>query len=75
MAREEVKVAKRKAPSQKMMLEVLWRTARCANCDMPVIRGTSDFDHILPLELGGEHDTSNLQLLCEGCHKEKPLVI
>ena len=30
-----------------------------------------ELDHILPLEKGGLHDDSNLQLLCYQCHRKK----
>lgn len=30
-----------------------------------------DVDHIVRLADGGSHDLSNLQLLCESCHREK----
>ena len=31
----------------------------------------SDFDHIIPLALGGKHKLSNIQALCPGCHRLK----
>lgn len=31
----------------------------------------SDVDHIVPLEQGGTNEQSNLELLCEPCHKAK----
>jgi 5-methylcytosine-specific restriction endonuclease McrA len=30
-----------------------------------------DFDHIVPLALGGLNDVTNLQLLCKGCNGTK----
>lgn len=30
-----------------------------------------DFDHIVPLSMGGEHSEANLQLVCRQAHREK----
>jgi len=42
---------------------------RCAECGAM----TPDWhvDHVVPLKDGGEHNTGNMQLLCEKCHKVK----
>ena len=42
---------------------------RCATCGAV----TPDWhaDHIVPIKDGGAHEASNLQLLCEECHKVK----
>ena len=32
---------------------------------------TGNFDHIIPLALGGINDVTNIQLLCESCNKSK----
>jgi 5-methylcytosine-specific restriction enzyme A len=46
---------------------------RCAECTRKVGRGFERFayDHIIALINGGEHRESNLQVLCEQCHKGK----
>lgn len=31
----------------------------------------AEADHIVPLNLGGKNEVSNLQVLCRGCHSEK----
>lgn len=42
----------------------------CATCTRPAI--PAEYDHIIPLILGGEHRESNLQLLCKSpCHAAK----
>lgn len=41
----------------------------CASCGRYV--GRLNLDHIIPRFRGGTHDTSNLQWLCEDCHKRK----
>jgi 5-methylcytosine-specific restriction endonuclease McrA len=44
----------------------------CQHCQRkiaPPLR--AEFDHIVSLILGGQHRESNLQLLCDACHKAK----
>ncbi|HRE73688.1 MAG TPA: HNH endonuclease signature motif containing protein [Flavobacteriales bacterium] len=48
----------------------------CNGCQKDIsgalrIGNTENFDHIIPLEIGGINDVSNIQLLCEGCNKSK----
>lgn len=35
------------------------------------INNTLEFDHIIPLRLGGTNDVSNIQLLCKECNNKK----
>lgn len=61
-----------------------WRGARLAVLrDEPTCRAcrklgrltlARDVDHIVPKELGGSDERSNLQPLCEQCHVEKTIV-
>lgn len=45
---------------------------RCAGCEKPVsLRGGTVVDHILPLELGGLDEPTNLQMLCTDCDRGK----
>ena len=45
---------------------------RCAGCGVVDKTGKSlEVDHILPLELGGDHSDVNLQVLCKPCHSVK----
>lgn len=44
----------------------------CANCTREVGLGLSyAFDHVIALVNGGTHCESNLQLLCDPCHRDK----
>ena len=46
-------------------------SSMCGN----VINGAHEYDHMLPLQYGGKDCCSNLQLLCDECHKFKTLNI
>jgi 5-methylcytosine-specific restriction protein A len=41
----------------------------CAKCGVEA--ATGQYDHIIPLIIGGENRESNLQFLCTPCHKAK----
>ena len=44
----------------------------CLCCQREIARGLRpEFDHIVPLILGGEHREANLQVLCHECHAAK----
>lgn len=44
---------------------------KCSHCLEPTFIGDLEYDHIVPLALGGEHSWENLQPLCKSCHKRK----
>lgn len=45
---------------------------RCALTDVPLVPGVKvQYDHIVPLWLGGENRESNLQAVTEAAHKNK----
>lgn len=48
----------------------------CVNCNKDLtgqinIGGIENFDHIVPLAIGGINDITNIQLLCETCNQSK----
>jgi 5-methylcytosine-specific restriction endonuclease McrA len=48
----------------------VWRRdqGRCSNCGS---RDRLEFDHVIPLAMGGSNTVRNLQLLCESCNRSK----
>lgn len=52
---------------------IAYRASGCCQKCMRAIVGTlrAEFDHAIPLIIGGEHRESNLQLLCHECHGAK----
>lgn len=44
----------------------------CQQCRRPIVgKLRAEFDHIVPLILGGENRETNIQMLCSECHKAK----
>lgn len=44
----------------------------CQKCTRAVVgKLRAEFDHAIPLILGGKHEEANLQLLCHKCHRAK----
>jgi 5-methylcytosine-specific restriction protein A len=44
---------------------------KCALTGRKLRSGEADFDHIVPLSMGGAHAEANLQLVCRVAHREK----
>lgn len=44
---------------------------RCQRCGCVWLPWRDQVDHDVPLEQGGSNDDSNLNLLCDDCHKAK----
>lgn len=62
----------RKKPTLREKVEILRRQALCAECSDRL--SDIEFDHELPLELGGAHSVENLRALCPRCHKAKTAI-
>lgn len=44
----------------------------CGQCGEPIDeKRPADYDHVIPLCIGGEHRESNLALVCRSCHAVK----
>jgi len=70
--REPVTPEKRKAPTLKEQVAVLKKTALCFMCREPLRQKKQiEFDHAIPLALGGKHEVSNINALCASCHRRK----
>lgn len=48
-----------------------WQLGKCAGCQTPLDNQDVEFDHIIPLELGGSNKLENVQALCVPCHRDK----
>jgi 5-methylcytosine-specific restriction endonuclease McrA len=70
--REELIPEKRKALSKKKKLELLIKFPRCPMCgEKWESLSEIDWDHSLPLALGGKQTDDNWQPLHRTCHKQK----
>jgi 5-methylcytosine-specific restriction protein A len=62
----------RKNFSRKVQAEANARAAgKCESCRANLKVGESEYDHILPDDLGGAATLANCQVLCRACHKSK----
>lgn len=60
----------RKRPSRRLIEWILEnQKGQCLSCGAALI--AVEFDHIIPLGLGGENTPDNWAALCPGCHKTK----
>jgi hypothetical protein len=60
--------------SDKLKLQVLVANGgRCCNpkCGKKLVRGDTQFDHVLSVFLGGLTEVGNLECLCVACHAAK----
>jgi hypothetical protein len=63
------KPRRRETISQAVRVEVWQRDrGRCVECDS---QERLEFDHIIPVAMGGGNTSRNLQLLCETCNRRK----
>jgi 5-methylcytosine-specific restriction endonuclease McrA len=71
-AREEVVPEKRKHLSKKMKLEILIKTPKCSHCGERLNNLQDiEWDHIIPLALGGSQELHNWEPVHVNCHKQK----
>lgn len=57
---------------QQLRRLVLSRQPLCVECERAgLVVAATEVDHIVPLAVGGTHDTENLQPLCHSCHSRK----
>jgi len=69
MTSELDKKNKRVPLSQEVKVLVWQRDqGRCAECESQT---SLEFDHVIPLAMGGSNTMRNLQLLCESCNRRK----
>ena len=66
---------RRRLSSSEKQFIVIRQKNKCRFCNEkinthPYICG--DFDHIIPLNMGGKNSPCNIQLLCVSCHRQKP---
>jgi hypothetical protein len=60
----------RKRPSRWLKDQVLAsQNHRCLGCDKPL--ADVEFDHVVPLSLGGSNQIDNWAALCPRCHRRK----
>lgn len=69
---QEVDPTKRKGLTPKQKAEILAADPVCPICDQEIACvADAEFDHTIPLELGGKHEPSNIRALHVNCHRIK----
>lgn len=60
-------------PARVKLRVFLAKDGRCEDCKNKITAalGPPQYDHVIALINGGENRESNVQLLCNGCHKKK----
>jgi hypothetical protein len=68
--RSALPVDPRRAPIPPDIRSEVWKRdgGRCVNCGS---NGNLEFDHVIPVSMGGAHTVRNLQLLCVSCNVAK----
>jgi len=65
-------MTRRRFPARTYAARLEEYEGRCACCGIATGGPAGlEWDHLLPLELGGSDTIDNLQPLCRGCHKAK----
>lgn len=65
-------MTRRRFSSTALMARLLSFDGKCAACGCKTGGANGlEWDHIIPLKLGGEDTLENLQPLCKACHKPK----
>lgn len=69
---QEVVPEKRKGLTRKKKAEILAADPICPICEQEIAcLSDAEFDHTIPLELGGKHELSNIRALHVNCHRIK----
>lgn len=70
LQRERSQTASRREPIPRPLRLTVWERdgGRCVECESDF---ELQFDHLIPLALGGATSVENLQLLCAGCNQAK----
>ena len=65
-------MTRRRFPARALMARLLDFDGRCAECGCKVGGSAGlEFDHVIPLEMGGDDALDNLQPLCRADHRAK----
>lgn len=67
---ERLDVPRRRTPLPQEVKVAVWQRdmGRCVNCES---QQELEFDHIIPLAMGGSNTVRNIQLLCAACNRRK----
>jgi len=65
-----MQIEKRKRPTLSQQVKSLLKIGRCPSCNGSLCEG-GEWDHRVPLALGGTNDDENWQILCRTCHSSK----
>lgn len=68
-------MTRRRFSATALMDRLVQYNGKCADCGCKTGGANGlEWDHIVPLAIGGEDELDNLQPLCKGCHRAKTKV-
>jgi len=65
-------MARRTFSTKRYLERLLSFNGRCAHCECKIGAATGlEWDHVIPVAMGGDDSLDNLQPLCKTCHRAK----
>ena len=54
------------------IMDLINKTNKCPLCGIELTENNRQLDHIIPLNIGGEHTIKNIRFICKNCNLHRP---